>query len=220
MPSEAKVCELHCCKKCRACPGEHGKLCQRIVRRSAPPASDPGTQPASLVLAATEPIVPPGAFRWVIQNDGRCELLVIDASLMPTEFVQYAKMAVSTFVLAELEGVSKVDELIGWPDDTLAWTSGDWPAGFLDAYAAVARIPAGTFVNVWAAAQGGNTTTRPRAAAMALCIAAALFKPLLKRATGVNTVLGHNEFSRLLDEARAELALARALRRQRIEAEA
>ena len=221
MPSdEKKVCELHCCKKCRACPGEHGKLCQGIVRRSAPPASDPGTQPASLVPAATEPIVPPGTFRWIIQNDGQCELLVIDASLMPTELVRYAKVAVSTFVLAELKGVSKVDELIGWPDDTLAWTSGDWPAGSLDEYAAVARIPAGTFVDVWAAAQGGNTTTRPRAAAMALCIAAALFKPLLERATDVKTVLGHDEFSRLLDEARAELARARALWRQRMEAEA
>ncbi len=114
MPSEAKkVCEQHCCKKCRDCPGEHGKLCLGIVRRSAPPASDPGTQPASLVPAATEPIVPPGTFRWVIQNDGQCELLVVDASLMPTELVRYAKMAVSTFVVAELKGVSKVDEHSG-----------------------------------------------------------------------------------------------------------
>ena len=105
-------------------------------------------------------------------------------------------------------------------DDALAWTSGNWPVGSLDKYAVVARIPVGTFVDVWAAAQGSNTTTRPRAAAMALCITAALSKPLLKRTTDVNTVLGHNEFSRLLDEARAELARARALWRQRIEAEA
>ena len=96
---------------------------------------------------------------------------------MPTELVRYAKMAVSTFVLAELEGVSKVDELIGCPDATLAWTCGHWPAGSLDEYAAVARIPVGTFVDVWAAAEGGNTTTRPRAAAMALCITAALSSP-------------------------------------------
>ena len=220
MPSdEKKVCELHCCKKCRACPGEHGKLCQGIVRRSAPSASNPGTQPASLVPAATEPIVPPGTFRWIIQNDGQCELLVIDASLMPTEFVQYARMAVTTFVFPT-KSAAKVDQLICRPEDSLAWTCGDWPPGSLDEYAAVARIPAGTFVDVWAAAQGGNTTTRPRAAAMALCIAAALFKPLLERATDVKTVLGHAEFSRLLDEARAALARARALWRQRMEAEA
>ena len=39
---------------------------------------------------------------------------------MPTELVRYAKMALCTFVLAEWKGVSTVDELIGWPDDTLA----------------------------------------------------------------------------------------------------
>ena len=54
---------------------------------------------------------------------------------------------------------------------------------------------------------------------MTICTAAALFKPLLKRATDVNTVLGHNEFSRLLDEARAELDRARVLWRQRTEAQ-
>ena len=101
-----------------------------------------------------------------------------------------------------------------YTEDSLAWTCGDWPPGSLDEYAAVARIPAGTFVDVWAAAQGGNTTTRPRAVAMVL------FKPLLERATDVKTVLGHDEFSRLLDEARAELARARALWRERMEAEA
>ncbi len=135
---------------------------------------------------------------------------------MPTEFVQYARMAVTTFVFPT-KSAAKVDQLICRPEDSLAWTCGDWPPGSLDEYAAVARIPAGTFVDVWAAAQGGNNTTRPRAVAMALCIAAALPKPL--KHADLRVVLGHNEFSRLLDEARAELDRARVLWRQRTEAQ-
>ena len=48
---------------------------------------------------------------------------------------------------------------------------------------------------------------------MALCIASALLRPLKAADTDVKTVLGHDEFQRLVDEARAELYRARAMRR-------
>ncbi len=125
-------------------------------------------------------IVPPGTFRWIIQDDGRGKLLVIDAYLAPGKLVQWAKMALSTFVFPT-NGQWSPDELINKPEDEFAWASGSWPPGSLGEDAIVARVPAGTFMDVWAAAQGGNRTSKPRALAMALCIASALIQPLPER---------------------------------------
>ena len=47
---------------------------------------------------------------------------------------------------------------------------------------------------------------------MAVCIASALLRPLKAADTDVKTVLGHDEFQRLVDEAWAELCRARATR--------
>ena len=66
---------------------------------------------------------PPGTFRWIIEDDGLRELLVIDAHLMPGELVRYAKMAFSTFVLPTKYAMS-VDALIVSMEDEFAWTSG------------------------------------------------------------------------------------------------
>ena len=89
---------------------------------------------------------PPGTFRWIIEDDGLRELLVIDAHLMPGELVRYAKMAFSTFVFPTKYAMS-VDELTVSMEDEFAWTSGCWPPGSLAEYAITARIPAGTFAN-------------------------------------------------------------------------
>ncbi len=178
-----------------------------------PPSASTGTAAPAAPIALT--IVPPGTFRWVIQDDGQCELLVIDAWLMPDGFVRYARIAVSTFVFPTKIAAS-VDELISSPQDELAWTCGNYPPGFLGDDAVVARVPAGTFVDVWVAAQEGNKTTRPRSVAMALCIASALIQPLERADTDVKTVLGHDEFQRLVDEARAELDRARVAWRKKV----
>ncbi len=127
---------------------------------------------------------------------------------MPYELVQFAKLAVSTFVFPT-KAAASVDELIHSPEDGLAWYSGSWPPGSLGEDAVVARVPAGIFADVWAAARGGNKTTKPRSLAMALCIASALLQPLKAADTDVKTVLGHDEFQRLVDEAGAELDCAR-----------
>ncbi len=88
--------------------------------------------------------VPPGTFRWIIQDDGLCELLVIDAHLMPAKFVKFAKMAAQTFVFPTKDW-SSVDELMCSPEDELAWTSGNWPPDSLAEDAVTARVPAGFF---------------------------------------------------------------------------
>ena len=151
---------------------------------------------------------PPGTFRWIIEDDGQRELLVIDACLMPGELVRYAKMAVSTFVFPTKYAM-KVDELIVSMEDELTWTSGCWPPGSLAEYAITARIPAGTFANVWAVAQNGNKRSMSRCVAMALCICAEFIQPLEHPEYNINRVLGHDDFQRLVDEAGSELDRAR-----------
>ncbi len=151
---------------------------------------------------------PPDTFRWIIEDDGLRELLVIDAHLMPGELVRYAKMAFSTFVFPTKYAMS-VDELIVSMEDEFAWTSGCWPPGSLAEHAVTARIPAGTFANVWAVAQNGKWPSKSRCLAMALCICAEFIQPLEHTEYDVNTVLGHDEFQRLVDEAGSELDRAR-----------
>ena len=151
---------------------------------------------------------PPGTFRWIIEDDGQRELLVIDACLMPGELVRYAKMAVSTFVFPTKYAM-KVDELIVSMEDELTWTSGCWPPGSLAEYAITARIPAGTFANVWAVAQNGNKRSMSRCVAMALCICAEFIQPLEHPEYNINRVLCHDDFQRLVDEAGSELDRAR-----------
>ncbi len=172
--------------------------------------------PAPLTPAPLS-IVPPGTIRWIIQDDGQGKLLVIDAYLVPGKLAQWAKMALSTFVFPTNEQWSP-DKLINKPEDELAWASGSWPPGSLGEDAIVARVPAGTFMDVWAAAQGGNRTSRPRALAMALCIASALIQPLPERTDcDLKKVLGHNNFQGLVDEARAELDRAREAWRKKVQ---
>jgi hypothetical protein len=151
---------------------------------------------------------PPGTFRWIIEDDGQRELLVIDACLMPGELVRYAKMAVSTFVFPTKYAM-KVDELIVSMEDELTWTSGCWPPGSLAEYAITARIPAGTFANVWAASENGNWRSMSRCVVIALCICAEFIQPLEHPEYNINRVLCHDDFQRLVDEAGSELDRAR-----------
>ena len=151
---------------------------------------------------------PPGTFRWIIEDDGQRELLVIDAHLMPGELVRCAKIAFSTFVFPTKYAM-KVDELIVSMEDELTWTSGCWPPGSLAEYAITARIPAGTFANVWAASENGNWRSMSRCVVMALCICAEFIQPLEHPEYNINRVLCHDDFQRLVDEAGSELDRAR-----------
>ncbi len=105
-----------------------------------------------------------------------------------------------------------MDELLVRIEDECRWTSGNWPHGSLAENAVTARVSAGFFRDVWAVAQNRNKDNRQRSLAMAVCIASALLRPLKAADTDVKTVLGHDEFQRLVDEARAELHRARAMR--------
>ena len=169
---------------------------------------EPGLSLAGIVPSG---IVPPGTFRWIFDDDHLRELLVIDAHLMPVKFVRFAKNAFKTFVFPDKHWRPITELMVGIEDD-LIWTSGNWPHGLLAVDAVSARVPAGFFRDVWAVAQNGNKGNRHRSLAMALCIASALLRPLKAADTDVKTVLGHDEFQRLVDEAGAELYRARAMR--------
>ncbi len=127
---------------------------------------------------------------------------------MPAKLVKFAKMAFCTFVFPTTPE-RKMDELLGSPEDEMAWTSGHWPPGCLARDAIMARVPAGTFRHVWAVAHGGNKASRSRCLALGLCIAAALVQPLEHADTTVETLLDHDQFQQLVDEARGELGRAR-----------
>ncbi len=105
-----------------------------------------------------------------------------------------------------------MDELLVRIEDECRWTSGNWPHGSLAEDAVTAHVPAGLFRDVWAVAQNGDKENRQRSLAMAICITSALLRPLEAADTNVKTVLGHDKFQRLVDEARAELSCARAMR--------
>ena len=128
---------------------------------------------------------------------------------MPGELVRYAKMAFSTFVFPTKYAM-KVDELVVSMEDESAWTGGCWPERSLAEYAITARIPAGTFANVWAVAQNGKWPSKSRCLAMALCICAEFQEHLEHPEYNIiNRLLGHDDFQRLVDEAGSELGRAR-----------
>ena len=154
---------------------------------------------------------PPGTFRWIIEDDHKCELLVIDAYLMPVEFVRWAKNAFKTFVFPD-KNWRPITELMVGIEDEFRWISGNWPHGSLAENAVSARVPAGFFKDVWAVAQNGDKANRQRSLAMALMIASALLRPLQAADTNVNKELGHDKFQRLVDEASGELWRARGRR--------
>ena len=88
---------------------------------------EPGLSLAGIVPSG---IVPPGTFRWIFDDDHLRELLVIDAHLMPVEFVRFAKNAFKTFVFPD-KGWRSMDELMVGIEDEFRWTSGNWPHGSL-----------------------------------------------------------------------------------------
>jgi hypothetical protein len=156
--------------------------------------------------------LPDGTLRWLIQQDGNSELLVIDATLLPSHLSQFAKHVVWSYALDCDDKVQSIEDILSYPDKDPGWKLGGWKTYALFPDAVLARVPSGRHKQIWAAAHNGNKTSRIRALSLSLCLACAVLSPQarsLQKKSQIDEVLCHRDFNALVNAAERELKRAR-----------